>query len=185
MLEWAAQGGGGAPVPRCCTKGRSLVGKHWWWVDGWTQWFWRSLPTLVILWLYDLWVHVLLKMGVQTRGVNREVSIKRNIFQFVVRVFATFPSAFHWWFTESNQDKIAVLVYLRVEGKNPSFHYHNALHITFSPFLEAFKARLDGALRSWIWWVALPTAQGGSWLGFEVPLNPSCFVILWIFHYSL
>jgi len=39
---------------RCCTKGHGLVGKYRWWVDGWTKGSWRSFPTLVILWIYDL-----------------------------------------------------------------------------------------------------------------------------------
>ena len=38
-----------------------------------------------------------------------------------------------------------------------------------APSLEAFEARLDGALGSLSWCVtALPTAEGWSWMGFEV-----------------
>jgi len=39
-----------------------------------------------------------------------------------------------------------------------------------APSLEAFKARLDGALGSLIWWwvATLPTAAGWSWLDFRV-----------------
>jgi len=39
---------------RCWTKGRGLVVKCWWKVDGWTGWSWKSFLTLVILWFYDL-----------------------------------------------------------------------------------------------------------------------------------
>ena len=38
--------------------------------------------------------------------------------------------------------------------------------------LEAFKARLDGALGNLSWWVAaLPMAGGWGWVGFKVPNN--------------
>ena len=51
-----------------------------------------------------------------------------------------------------------------------------------APSLEAFKARLDGALGSLSWWgAALPMAGGWNWVGFKVLSNPSCSVILW-FH---
>ena len=42
-MEWAAQGSGGVTIPggvqetfRYCTKGHGLVGKYWWYLDGWT-----------------------------------------------------------------------------------------------------------------------------------------------------
>ena len=47
------------------------------------------------------------------------------------------------------------------------------------PSLEAFKAKLDGALDSLSCWVAaLPMAGGWDWVGFNVPSNPRCSVIL-------
>ena len=42
------------------------------------------------------------------------------------------------------------------------------------PSLKTFKARLDGALGSLIWWVAaLPMAEGWNWMIFKVPSNLS------------
>ena len=35
------------------SRAHGLVGKYWWWMDGWTGWSWRSFPTSVILWFYD------------------------------------------------------------------------------------------------------------------------------------
>ena len=40
---------------RCCTKGHSLLGEYWWYVDSWTRWSWRSFSTLVILWFCKFW----------------------------------------------------------------------------------------------------------------------------------
>ena len=61
-------------------------------------------------------------------------------------------------------------------------HWHSCPDSVGAPFLEAFKARLDGALGSLSWWaVALPMAGGWGWVGFVVPSNsnPSilCFYI--------
>ena len=42
-----------------------------------------------------------------------------------------------------------------------------------APSPEALKAGLDGALGSLSCWVALPTAGGWDWVGFEVPSNPN------------
>jgi len=48
------------------------------------------------------------------------------------------------------------------------------------PSLEVFKARLDEALGSLIWWVATLSMVGcWNWLGFKVPFNPNYSVILW------
>ena len=45
--------------------------------------------------------------------------------------------------------------------------------------LEMFKARLDGALGSLVWWIAvLPMAVDWSCMIFKVPFNPSHSVIL-------
>ena len=42
-----------------------------------------------------------------------------------------------------------------------------------------FKARLDGALSSLIWWVAtLLMAEGWKWMIFKVPSNPNHYMIL-------
>jgi len=47
-----------------------------------------------------------------------------------------------------------------------------------APFLEALKARLDGALDSLSWWgTALPTAGVGTVI-FKVPSNPNYSLIL-------
>lgn len=44
---------------------------------------------------------------------------------------------------------------------------------------EAFKARLEGAHGSLIWWVAaLPMAEGWNWMILKVPSNLSHAVIL-------
>jgi len=48
-----------------------------------------------------------------------------------------------------------------------------------APSQEGFKARLDGALGSLIWWVAaLPMAGVWKWVGSKVPSNPSHSVTL-------
>ena len=47
------------------------------------------------------------------------------------------------------------------------------------PSMEAFKARLNGALGSLIWWVvALPVTRGWNWVGCEVPSSLSHSLIL-------
>ena len=47
------------------------------------------------------------------------------------------------------------------------------------PSLEAFKAKLDGALDSLSCWVAaLPMAGGWDWVGFTVPSNTTHPMIL-------
>jgi len=52
-----------------------------------------------------------------------------------------------------------------------------------SPFLEVFRARLDGALGSLIWWVASsPQQEGWNWVMFKVPSNQSHSIILWSHH---
>ena len=48
-----------------------------------------------------------------------------------------------------------------------------------APSLEVPKARLDGALGSLGWWVAvLPTAGGGNWTDFKVTSITSYYVSL-------
>ena len=48
-----------------------------------------------------------------------------------------------------------------------------------APSLEAFKARLDVALGSLVWWLmALHTAGGWNWMVIVVPFNPDLSVIL-------
>jgi len=52
-----------------------------------------------------------------------------------------------------------------------------------APFLEGFKARLDGTLRRLVWclmewWVILPMAGGWSLMLFKVPSNPIFSMIL-------
>ena len=48
-----------------------------------------------------------------------------------------------------------------------------------APSLEAFKARLDGALGSLTYWVAALRMVGGwNWMGCKVPSNSSHPVIL-------
>ena len=48
-----------------------------------------------------------------------------------------------------------------------------------APFLEVFKARMDGALGSLSWWVAaLPMAGGWNRMTLKVPTNISQSVIL-------
>jgi len=49
-----------------------------------------------------------------------------------------------------------------------------------APSLEAFKARLDGALSNLVWWnVSLPPWQGGwNWTIYEVLSNPNHSMIL-------
>ena len=48
-----------------------------------------------------------------------------------------------------------------------------------APSLEALEARLDGALRSLIWWaVILLMAGAWNWTGIKVPSNQSHSVIL-------
>ena len=48
-----------------------------------------------------------------------------------------------------------------------------------APSLEVFKARLDGALGSLVWWeVSLPMAGGWHWVVFKVPSNPNHSVTL-------
>ena len=48
-----------------------------------------------------------------------------------------------------------------------------------APSMEAFKARLDGALGKQSWWVvALPMARDWKSMIFKVPSNPSHSVIL-------
>jgi len=48
-----------------------------------------------------------------------------------------------------------------------------------SPFLVVFKARLDGALGSWIWWkVSMPTAKDWDSIIFKFPSNSNQFVFL-------
>jgi len=40
----------------------------------------------------------------------------------------------------------------------------------YAPSVEAFKARLDRALGSLVWWVAdLPKVGGWNWIGLEWP----------------
>ena len=47
-----------------------------------------------------------------------------------------------------------------------------------APSLEVFKARLDGALGSLLWWeVSLPMAGGWNWVGFKDPSNLNHSVI--------
>ena len=51
-----------------------------------------------------------------------------------------------------------------------------------APFLEAFRAGLDGTLGNLIWWVAtLPMAGGWDWMIFKVLSNLSHSVILWFY----
>ena len=51
-----------------------------------------------------------------------------------------------------------------------------------APSVEAFKARLDGALgQPHLLVAALPIAKGWNWVGFKVPFNPSYSVILYDF----
>ena len=48
-----------------------------------------------------------------------------------------------------------------------------------APSLEAFKARLDVALGSLVWWLAtLHIAGGWSWMSTVVPFNPGHSMIL-------
>ena len=47
-----------------------------------------------------------------------------------------------------------------------------------APSLAVFKARLDGALGSLSWWVALHTGRGWNWMIFKVPSNLSHSVSL-------
>ena len=48
-----------------------------------------------------------------------------------------------------------------------------------APSLEAFKARLDVALGSLVWWlVALHTAGGWNWMSIVLPSNPGHSVLL-------
>ena len=48
-----------------------------------------------------------------------------------------------------------------------------------APSLEAFKARLDGALANLVWWeVSLPMTGGWNWMIFKVPSNPNLSVTL-------
>jgi len=48
-----------------------------------------------------------------------------------------------------------------------------------APSLEAFKARLDVALRSLVWWVAtLHLAGGWNWMSIVVLFNPGHSMIL-------
>ena len=48
-----------------------------------------------------------------------------------------------------------------------------------APSLEAFKARMDGALGSLTWWMAaLPASAGWNWMGFKVPSDVSRSTIL-------
>ena len=44
--------------------------------------------------------------------------------------------------------------------------------------LEAFKARLDGALGNLVWWGAANPWQGWGWMGFKTLSNLSRSVIL-------
>ena len=47
-----------------------------------------------------------------------------------------------------------------------------------APFLEAFKARLDGAVSDLVWWeMFLPIAGGWNWMILKVPSNPNHSVI--------
>jgi len=48
-----------------------------------------------------------------------------------------------------------------------------------APSLAVFKARLDGALSTLLWWKgSLPMAGGWDWVICEVPSDPSCSVIV-------
>lgn len=48
-----------------------------------------------------------------------------------------------------------------------------------APSLEAFKARMDGILGSFVWWLAaLPMVVGWNWMTFEVPSKQNHSVIL-------
>jgi len=48
-----------------------------------------------------------------------------------------------------------------------------------APSLAAFKARLDGALSTLVWWkVSLPMADGWNWMICEVPSKPNLSMIL-------
>ena len=48
-----------------------------------------------------------------------------------------------------------------------------------APFLEAFKARLDAALGSLVWWLAtLHIAGGWNWMSTVVLFNPGHSMIL-------
>ena len=48
-----------------------------------------------------------------------------------------------------------------------------------APSLEAFEARLDGALGNLVWWVAAPSIAGSwNWMGFKTLSNLSRSMIL-------
>jgi len=52
-----------------------------------------------------------------------------------------------------------------------------------APFLEALKAKLDGALGSLSWWgAALPMTRAEALRDFRVPSNPSLSVSLILIH---
>ena len=53
-----------------------------------------------------------------------------------------------------------------------------ALRSCGCPIPGAVKARLDGALGSLSWWVALPVSGGWNWVSFKVPSRPNRSVIL-------
>ena len=49
-----------------------------------------------------------------------------------------------------------------------------------APSLQAFKARLDVALGSLVWWLlTLHIAGGWTWMIIVVLFNPGCSTILW------
>lgn len=51
------------------------------------------------------------------------------------------------------------------------------------PYVEVFKARVDGVMGSLIQWVAiLPTAVSWNWVVFNVLSDLSCSTILWFSH---
>jgi len=51
------------------------------------------------------------------------------------------------------------------------------------PSLEAFKARLDGAMSNLVWWKVSLLMAGGAWneMIFKVPSNPNHTMILWFY----
>jgi len=56
---------------------------------------------------------------------------------------------------------------------------HTYMGYVDTPSLEAFKARLDVALGSLVWWLAtLHIAGGWNWMSIVVLFNPGLFMIL-------